>query len=99
MDWVAYMLRCADGTLYTGVTNDLDRRVSAHQKGVGARYTRSRRPVELVLQESVAGRGAALKREAEIRRLTRAQKLELIAAGPRTLAQIESMEWDEPGRE
>jgi putative endonuclease len=79
VDWIAYILRCGDGTLYTGVTNDLDRRVSAHQKGVGARYTRSRRPVELVLQESVAGRGAALKREAEIRRLTRAQKLELIA--------------------
>ena len=76
--WYVYMLRCDDGTLYTGITNDLDRRVSAHQEGTGSKYTRSRRPVRLVLREAASSRGAALRREAEIRRLTRSQKLELI---------------------
>ena len=76
--WCVYILRCSDGSLYTGVTNDLHRRVAAHQGGTGAKYTRARRPVDLVLHEPAVGRGAALSREAAIRRLTRAQKLELI---------------------
>ena len=73
-----YIVRCSDGSLYTGVTNDLDRRVAAHQDGSGAKYTRSRRPVTLVLHEPAEGKGEALKREAAIRRLSRTQKLELI---------------------
>jgi putative endonuclease len=76
--WIVYILRCRDGTFYTGCTNDLDRRVSAHQKGSGSRYTRSRRAVELVWHEPSPGRGAALKREAEIKRWSRARKLKLI---------------------
>ena len=76
--WFVYVLRCNDGTLYTGITNDLDRRVAAHQAGTGAKYTRTRRPLGLVLHEPAADRGAALKREAEIKRLSRARKLDLI---------------------
>jgi len=76
--WVVYVLRCRDGTLYTGVTNDLDRRVAAHQKGAASKYTRSRLPVRLVLKETVDGRSQALKREAEIKRLSRLRKLQLI---------------------
>ena len=76
--WCVYVLRCGDGTLYTGITNDVLRRVSAHQGGTASKYTRSRRPVSLVLEEPVPDRAAALRREAEIRRLTRKQKRELI---------------------
>lgn len=80
MAWCVYILRCADGTLYTGSTNDLSRRLARHQSGKGAKYTRSRRPLTLVYQESQPGRSAALRREAAIKRLTRPQKLALIAA-------------------
>ncbi|HET9552302.1 MAG TPA: GIY-YIG nuclease family protein [Anaeromyxobacteraceae bacterium] len=76
--WRVYLLRCADGSLYTGATNDLDRRVAAHAAGRGARYTRSRLPVALVYEERVRGRGAALRREAAIKRLSRAAKLALV---------------------
>ncbi|HCF61025.1 MAG TPA: hypothetical protein DFS52_23890 [Myxococcales bacterium] len=75
--WVVYILRCADDTLYTGATNDLERRLIAHSKGRGAAYTRSRLPVDVVHCEVVGERGAALRRELEIKRLTRAEKLEL----------------------
>ncbi len=78
--WIVYMVRCSDGTLYTGVTNDLERRLSAHQDGTASKYTRARRPVELVFHEASSDRGAALRREAEIKRLTRSQKLELARA-------------------
>ncbi len=77
-----YMLRCADGSLYTGSTTDLDRRLAAHQSGRGAKYTRSRLPVELVYREEAPDWSAALRREAAIKRLPRARKLELIAALP-----------------
>jgi len=77
--WVVYVLRCADGTLYTGITNDLVRRLSAHRAGTASRYTRSRRPVCLVYQERRRSRSAALKREAAIKRLPRAAKLEMVA--------------------
>ena len=80
VSWTVYLLRCRDGSLYTGVTNDLTRRMALHQTGKASAYTRSRRPVALAYHESVQGRGAALRREAAIRRLTRAQKLELCAA-------------------
>ena len=75
--WV-YILRCADGTLYTGCTNDLSRRLSAHNAGKGAKYTRSRRPVELVYREEVPDKSAALRREAAIKGLSRKEKLALI---------------------
>lgn len=74
-----YILRCADGTLYTGWTTDLNRRLAAHNAGSGAKYTRSRRPVALLYSEECASRGAALRRESAVKRLTRAQKLELCA--------------------
>lgn len=75
--WV-YILRCADGTLYTGCTNDLSRRLAAHNAGKGAKYTRSRRPVELVYREEVPDKSAALRREAAIKGLSRIEKLALI---------------------
>lgn len=74
--WV-YILRCADGTLYTGCTNDLSRRLAAHNAGKGAKYTRSRRPVELVYREEVPDKSAALRREAAIKGLSRIEKLAL----------------------
>jgi putative endonuclease len=76
------MLRCRDGSLYTGVTNNLNRRLAAHCAGTGARYTRARLPVRLVYREARATRGAALRREAAIKRLPRAAKLALLAAVP-----------------
>ncbi|HEY7684785.1 MAG TPA: GIY-YIG nuclease family protein [Gemmatimonadales bacterium] len=76
------MLRCRDGSLYTGVTNNLNRRLAAHRAGTGARYTRARLPVRLVYREARATRGAALRREAAIKRLPRAAKLALLAAVP-----------------
>lgn len=82
MGYLVYILRCGDGTLYTGCTNDLDRRLRAHQAGRGAKYTRSRLPVELVYREAAADRSAALRREAAIKRMDRRAKLALIAAGP-----------------
>lgn len=80
MGYLVYILRCGDGTLYTGCTNDLPRRLRVHQSGRGAKYTRSRLPVELVYQEAVPDRSAALQREAAIKRLDRRRKLALIAA-------------------
>jgi putative endonuclease len=74
-----YILRCADGTLYTGWAIDVARRVEAHNAGRGARYTRAHRPVELVYTEEVATVGAALKRELAIKRYPRAKKLALCA--------------------
>ncbi|MGC3996221.1 MAG: GIY-YIG nuclease family protein [Anaeromyxobacter sp.] len=76
--WTVYVLRCGDGTLYTGATNDLAARVKRHAAGRGARYTRSRLPVTLVHAEPARDRSAALRREAALKRLTRAEKLRLI---------------------
>ena len=73
-----YILRCADGTLYTGVTTDVQRRFNAHQTGKGAKYTRGRGPLELVYREECLGKGAALKRELAIKGLSRDEKLKLI---------------------
>jgi putative endonuclease len=75
-----YLLRCADDSLYCGWTTDLQRRLAAHRSGTASRYTRSRRPVEVAMTFSVADRSAALREEARIKRLTRAAKLQLIAA-------------------
>lgn len=76
------MLCCRDGSFYTGVTNDLSRRLAAHRAGTGARYTRARLPVRLVYREARATRGAAQRREAAIKRLPRAAKLALLTAAP-----------------
>ena len=76
--YVVYMLRCRDGSLYTGCTNDLARRLKAHQSGKGAKYTRSRLPVELVYRESAGDKSQALRREAAIKKMTRAEKLALL---------------------
>ena len=76
--WQVYLLRCADDSLYTGVTNDLAGRLSTHNKGTGAKYTRSRLPVQLVHAEPATDRSAALQREAAIKKLSRADKLLLI---------------------
>jgi putative endonuclease len=77
--WYCYALRCADDTLYAGVTTDLVRRIAQHNAGRGARYTAGRRPVRLVAAWQYPDRGAAQRAEARFRRLTRAQKLALIA--------------------
>ncbi len=73
-----YMLRCADSSLYTGWTNDLKRRVKAHQEGKGAKYTRSHAPVELVYSEELPDKTEALKREYAIKQMTREQKEALL---------------------
>lgn len=75
-----YLLRCGDGSLYCGWTNDLDRRVAAHGAGTASRYTRSRLPVELAWSAEVAGRSEAMREEARIKRLTRTEKLRLITS-------------------
>lgn len=80
MNWTVYILQCADGTLYTGITNDLARRVAEHESGTGAKYTKGRGPLQLVYQESCEDRGLASKRENEIKALDRKAKLLLIAA-------------------
>jgi putative endonuclease len=77
-NWLCYILCCADKTLYTGITNDLRKRLAAHNAGTATRYTRARGPVELVFVESCAGKSAALKREMEIKSLLRTEKLALI---------------------
>ena len=77
LDWIVYMLKCADGTLYTGITNDLGRRMSEHETGQGAKYTKGRGPFQLVYNETCQGRGEASKREIEIKSLNREQKLKL----------------------
>lgn len=76
----AYILRCADGTLYTGWTNDLSARLAAHNAGRGGKYTRARRPIALVYYEACETKEAAMSREWHIKRLSRANKLALIAA-------------------
>lgn len=73
-----YMLRCKDGTLYTGWTNNLEHRLAQHQQGKGAKYTRGRTPLELVYYEELADKESALKRECAIKKLTRQEKLQLI---------------------
>ncbi len=75
---VCYMLRCADGSLYTGWTKDLERRLRTHNAGKGAKYTRSRLPVELVYREEFETRGEAMRREWQLKQLSRAEKLALL---------------------
>ena len=81
MNWTVYILRCADGTLYTGITNDLERRLAEHESGQGAKYTKGRGPHKLIYHEICQGRGLATKREMEIKSLDRKAKLLLVSAG------------------
>lgn len=76
--WTVYIVRCSDGSYYTGVAKDLARRLAAHNAGKGAAYTRSRRPVELLWRVDGYARGRALSREARIKSLTRAEKEALV---------------------
>lgn len=75
--WHLYILRCGDGTLYTGITTDVEKRLEAHRSGRGAKYTRSRGPLELVYREECGTHGDALRRELQVKKLKRNQKLQL----------------------
>jgi predicted GIY-YIG superfamily endonuclease len=80
MAWFVYMIRCRDGSLYTGISNDVAARVAVHNQGRGARYTRSRRPVTLLYVERRRSRSTALRRESAIKALTRAKKFLLVGS-------------------
>ena len=77
--WYLYILRCCDGTLYTGITTDVEKRLETHRSGKGAKYTRGRGPLELVYQEACGSHSDALKRELTVKKLTRSQKEAMIA--------------------
>lgn len=88
--WYVYILRCADATLYTGITRNLQKRVLQHNGVIagGPKYTRGRRPAQLAWADPVADRGAALQREAAIKKMSRVEKLRLIAASPLRLEEV-----------
>jgi predicted GIY-YIG superfamily endonuclease len=96
-EWFVYMVRCADGSLYTGIAKDVARRCRQHNSGTASRYTRSRRPVALVYHEAHPGQGSALKREAAIKALDRQEKLKMAqrkmksAKGGRQVARLEDI--------
>lgn len=92
MSAYTYILKCGDGSLYTGWTNNLDKRVKAHSAGRGAKYTRSHQPVRLVYFEELESQHEAMSREAEIKNLTRTEKLALIARHPVYAARIDKDE-------
>ena len=79
-NWYLYILRCKDGSLYTGITTDVQKRLEAHRAGKGAKYTRGRGPLELVYREECGDHSAALKRELAVKAMTREQKQALIKA-------------------
>lgn len=79
MDWVVYILKCADETLYTGITNDLEQRLGKHEDGTGAKYTKGRGPFDVIYTEVHPNRSAASRREIAIKKLSKAEKLELTA--------------------
>ena len=79
--WYLYILRCGDGSLYTGITTDVEKRLEAHSSGTGAKYTRGRGPLTLVYRETCGSHSAALKRELQVKSMTRQQKQELIRLG------------------
>ena len=80
--WQVYILRCRDNTLYTGITNNLEKRLQCHNHGTASRYTRSRRPVTLVYREAAADRSQASRREIEIKKLSHRKKITLIESAP-----------------
>lgn len=90
MGWVVYILECADHTLYTGITNDFDRRLAAHESGKGAKYTRGRGPFALMLREDYADRSDASKRERILKKMTRTEKLALCAHKKKDLFHTQS---------
>ena len=77
MGWFVYILRCGDNTLYTGITDDVEKRLTAHRAGKGAKYTRGRGPLELLHKEELPDKPTALRREIAIKKLPRQKKLEL----------------------
>ena len=79
--WYLYILRCGDGSLYTGITTDVERRLAEHRSGKGAKYTRGRDPLELAYQETCESHSHALKREYQVKKLPRAKKEQLIQHG------------------
>ncbi len=80
-EWKVYIVKCADTTFYTGITNGLDKRLKSHNEGTGAKYTKSRGPVELVYAEPAPDRSTASKREYVIKQLSRKEKLVLVSRG------------------
>jgi len=90
--WLVYILRCADDSLYTGITNDLPKRLQAHAAGRASRYTRSRLPVTVTYTETQKSKSAALKREAAIKKLSRPQKDRLLSSKP-TRRRQPSVSW------
>lgn len=86
--WVVYMLECKDGSLYTGITDRLQYRLTMHRSGKGAKYTKGRGPLVLRYLEDCENHSDALKREAEIKKLSKAQKWELCNAAPKSLAEF-----------
>lgn len=84
--WLVYILRCGDGTLYTGITDDMPRRLEQHRTGKGAKYTRGRTPLTLVYREECPSYSDALKREYRIKQLTRTEKQKMIENYSKTAA-------------
>ena len=84
-EWIVYILECGDGTLYTGITDDLQRRLRAHAAGKGAKYTRGRGPLKLCSWEAVPDKRAALKRELAIKRLPKNRKMAIIHENERKM--------------
>lgn len=86
--WVVYILECKDGTLYTGITDRLQQRLTAHRTGRGAKYTKGRGPLKLRYLEECADHSSALKREYAIKRLTKSEKWELCRTAPKSLEEL-----------
>lgn len=82
--WVLYILECGDGSLYTGISNDFERRLQEHEEGIGAKYTKGRGPFSVLYTEECEDRSAASKREYTMKRLSRAQKIQFIETGKKT---------------
>ncbi len=87
--WYLYILRCGDGSLYTGITTDIPRRLAAHRAGRGAKYTRGRGPLELVYREECGGHSQALRRELAVKALPREEKQRMILENPQMGVQTE----------
>ena len=90
VQWYLYMLRCADGTLYTGITTDVEKRFQAHSQGRGAKYTRGRGPLKLVYQECCGSHSDALRREAAVKKLSRAEKEALVMRNSETIKYLQA---------
>lgn len=88
MSWVVYILKCADQTLYTGITNDLPARIAAHEEGRGAKYTKGRAPLVLVYREECDDRSSASRREIAIKKMPRERKMEMIAQHMKNLKAV-----------